>query len=147
MSDTRSERSGKSPEVTREHALYRLHKMLKDLGSGESTVKGQMRLAARAVEGIMTPSRVRDIFNKDRRVVVRQHEHDSVVLRWERWLEREERRLAERHAAARAILQRRGQSHAETIEAADSHAAAGAAADSLRPGLSGTWGIRGGAMD
>jgi len=135
MSERHTETSGNSPDVTREQALFRLHKMLRDLGSGESTVKGQIRQAARAVDGVMSPSRVRDIFNKDRRVVVRQHEHESVMKRWERWLEREERRLAECHARARAILQRRGQGHAETLDTAGPHAAADPVADSAAAGI------------
>lgn len=134
MAEQSSENAAKASVTTRDQTLYRVRKMVRDLGGDAESVKARLRQAARHLDGIMKPSRVRDIWHGDARVRVRADEHDNVLAKWERWLEREERRLSEAAANARQLLEsRRGRYGASGDTAtADVPAAAPVAADRAR---------------
>ena len=137
MDNKRSENGAKA-SVSRDTVLRRVRRMLLDMGGHGSSTKERLRDAARAVAPAVKPSRVKAIWYGDPRVRIRADEHETITARWERWLEREERRLAEAHHRARTILLKRtGGDHAGACITGDQDTAAGASADFVRAGPAG----------
>jgi len=134
MAALSSESAVKAPIFSRERSLKRaqekLHEIVKPIEAGDSkkTLIRRAHLALLKYLPKIKYSRVKDLFNAEQRISVRDFETEAIMAAWEDWLERSESWQSRGLQRTRDLLARRGITRATPDETASANPSSAAAA-------------------